>query len=360
MFLLIFHNLNIISFTIILWEMEQGVFMQVTGSKLNQQQTNVNTLNNADNTKKNKRTKTDKQIKSLFAGGIEEGSLAKNLIDQKTKTARKQMLKLIRDAWEKDNKLSDNIKNYADMKEQKNTENAEYKSKMNDIEKEKQVLKEQYGIEDDSQEQKDLELLEKYQNNMKGLSYDDFSDEELKRLKELQSEPLTEYQTKAMKLNSTKVFYGIEIQKNEEAMMGLTISENDARTDQAKSQSMLKAEDAADVIKEALNDEIKGALVEESKNYVDETAKENKEKAEKAEEKQKENDERIEAEKEKRKEQEELIKSDADAQKLETNAKLDKQTTSSVDEAQKNIQKILKKNNLINEDIKGIKIDLDF
>ena len=104
--------------------------MQVTGSKLNQQQTNVNTLNNADNTKKNKRTKTDKQIKSLFAGGIEEGSLTKNLIDQKTKTARKQMLKLIRDAWEKDNKLSDNIKNYADMKEQKNTENAEYKSKM--------------------------------------------------------------------------------------------------------------------------------------------------------------------------------------------------------------------------------------
>ena len=104
MFLLIFHNLNIISFTIILWEMEQGVFMQVTGSKLNQQQTNVNTLNNADNTKKNKRTKTDKQIKSLFAGGIEEGSLTKNLIDQKTKTARKQMLKLIRDAWEKDNK----------------------------------------------------------------------------------------------------------------------------------------------------------------------------------------------------------------------------------------------------------------
>ena len=34
-----------------------------------------------------------------------------------------------------------------------------FKSKMNDIEKEKQVLKEQYGIEDDSQEQKDLELL---------------------------------------------------------------------------------------------------------------------------------------------------------------------------------------------------------
>ena len=65
MFLLIFHDLNIINFEIILWEMKQGVFMQVTGSKLNQQQTNVNTLNNADNTKKNKRAKTDKSLNGL-------------------------------------------------------------------------------------------------------------------------------------------------------------------------------------------------------------------------------------------------------------------------------------------------------
>lgn len=39
---------------------------------------------------------------------------------------------------------------------------------------------------------------------------------------------------------------------------------------------------------------------------------------------------------------------------------MQKQNTSKMDEAQKNIQKILKEKNLVNEDLKGIEIDLNF
>ena len=43
------------------------------------------------------------------------------------------------------------------------------------ISAEKDKLRETYGISKDSQEQKDLELLEKYQNNKLGIFSDDFS-----------------------------------------------------------------------------------------------------------------------------------------------------------------------------------------
>ena len=45
----------------------------------------------------------------------------------------------------------------------------------------------QFGVEDDSTEQKDLELLCKYQDNLLG-EYKEFSKEEIERLEELQTE----------------------------------------------------------------------------------------------------------------------------------------------------------------------------
>ena len=59
------------------------------------------------------------------------------------------------------------------------------------MENEKEAYRVDYGVDKDSQEQKDLELLEKYQNNRYGSAEDTFSKEELERLKELQNTPLT-------------------------------------------------------------------------------------------------------------------------------------------------------------------------
>ena len=56
----------------------------------------------------------------------------------------------------------------------------------------------------DSQKQKNFKLLEKYQDYRKGVQTDDFSKEEIDRLKELQNTPLTDYQTRALQLNGTK------------------------------------------------------------------------------------------------------------------------------------------------------------
>ena len=49
-----------------------------------------------------------------------------------------------------------------------------------------------------------------------------------------------------------------------------------------------------------------------------------------------------------------------EAGRLEADVTVDQTGTSKLEEAQQHIQTILKKNNLVNEDLKGIKIDLNF
>ena len=82
--------------------------------------------------------------------------------------------------------------------------------------------------------------------------------------------------------------------------------------------------------------------------------------AEEAADKKEEQDKQIEEAQEKRKNQEEIIEGQQNADQLEQDVSMQKQNTSKMDEAQKNIQKILKEKNLVNEDLKGIEIDLNF
>ena len=61
-----------------------------------------------------------------------------------------------------------------------------------------------------------------------------------------------------------------------------------------------------------------------------------------------------------RKEQEEIIEGQAEADKLEMNANIRSNDVDHVTEAQKQIVRIMKDNKMLNEDIKGIDIDLNF
>ena len=75
---------------------------------------------------------------------------------------------------------------------------------------------------------------------------------------------------------------------------------------------------------------------------------------------QKKREEKIEENRQERKEQEEILSKDADADKLEQNLSLQKQTDNNITDVQKNIQRMIKEKGLVNEDIKGIEIDLNF
>lgn len=315
--------------------------------------------------------------KSICAGSFRPGD-TDSLVEQKRNTAKRQAMKLISDAWEKENKVEENVKEMQESKAQKVAEVLEMKSeiefKSNDIEEKKKAVQAKYGVDADSQEQKDLELLEKYQNNINGAFQDEFSQEEITRLKELQNMPRTEYQNEVLKLNETKSRLYAEINQGERDIENMSRSIYDTKIEQLKSKEMLKATDAADKVMDAASKEIMGILREDAMENIDEKMEEEQEKAEKAEEEKKEQEERVEAVKEERKEQEEfiqevkenrdeqeeLIKEEYNAEQFEMNASFKKYTNDSVQEAQKTIQRILQENGMINEDLKGIKIDFDF
>lgn len=313
-----------------------------------------NTDKNTDNSKQTKNRKT------INASELNLKPYNDNQIDAKRLRARKQAMKLISDAWKSADKTDKNIEDMKLDKLNKLDEITELKNKVSDLENEKEAYRVDYGVDKDSQEQKDLELLEKYQNNRYGSAEDTFSKEELDHLKELQNTPLTEYQEKVLKLNSSQIHFKDEIGQKELKIACTTASIALAEIDRDKSQEMLKAQDSADQIIGAVEGEVKNLLVAEGKDNIDDKAEGNKEKADEAEKKQEEQQEKIDEKRKERKEQEEIIEGQAEADKLEMNASVKGNDIDHVTEAQKQIVRIMKDNKMLNEDIKGIDIDLNF
>lgn len=299
---------------------------------------------------------------TVFAGNLGQNLGQKDIIGQKREKAQNQAMKLIRDAWGRDQKAAGAIDDMRMEREERLAKVNQLRAIIRDIEAEKSALQKEYEIDSDSQEQKDLELLEKYQNatDNPGTTKYEFTQEEIDRLKELKDMPRTEYQKKALKLNGQANDMKKIVDREEQSAFNLTKSITNAKLEQLKSQDMQKAGEAAEEINQAVNEEIVDLLLQEGKESVDEKMEEEQEKAEKLQEKQEEQEERIEAAKERREEQKEIIQGEAEAEQLSQAATLEVQNTSNVEATQKQIQKLIEENNLVNEDLKGIKIDLDF
>lgn len=317
---------------------------------------NININNySIENSKQNGKPQKSGQIKSLNIGNLTANN-TKTAIDKKRELVKKQAMKIIGDALNQDNKALDSINDMYDKKSESLEKLNDIQSKLKDIDNKKESLRLEYGIDADSEEQKDLELLEKYQNNINGAAYDDFTEEEINRLKELQNEPRTEYQKKALMLNSSKDKMYLEIKKIENEIIGMTESISMAEIELNKSQNMLKATESANGIIEASEDEILGMLIKEGMDNIEEKMEEELEKAKEAAEKKAEEEEKI----EERKEQKEFLEKQEEVEKLEHKITTNRQSDTNVAKAQNEIRRILEENNMINEDLKGIDIDLNF
>lgn len=176
----------------------------------------------------------------------------------------------------------------------------------------------------------------------------------------MQNEPLTEYQKKALMINSSKDAIRSQIDQNDLKAMNKTMSINNAKLEQLKSQDMLKAGDAADSIIEAADKDIFGMLVNEGKQNIDDNMKEQQEEAKKAEEEKEKKQEQIDEAKKKRQEEKELLENEQQADKLELDNSINSQAVDHLSEAQQQVEQLMKNNNMVNEDIKGIEIDLNF
>lgn len=298
---------------------------------------------------------------TIFAGDLKlNDNETADLIAQKRGSAQKQAMKLIGDAWDKDNRRVRKISDLQKMKSDRVSELQTYESRLQDISVRKAEIQEEYGIDSDSQEQKDLELLEKFQDYKNGSLEEAFSKEEIARLEQLQDMPRTEYQDKVLAENAAAGVIKQQARQKEMEMMTISQSISTVKDEQLRSQDMLNAEDVSDEIKAAAEDEIMGILVQDGVNHIDEAKKEEEEAEKKAEEEKEKQQEKTDKKQEERKEQEDILKGVAESDKMDQEAALQQQTTTNVAQAQKNIQKMLQENNLVNEDLKGIEIDFNF
>lgn len=241
-----------------------------------------------------------KNRKSIFAGNLNKKP---DLIAKKKQAAQQQALKIVKDAWDGDRRVDEGI-------EESKGRIEEYKKARNDAREELKEFKENRlaaGLSEEPEE---------------GTP----EAEELKRIEDAIASAQAGIQAENALIRGT-------------------------RLEKLKHEPMVQASANADKVMEAASKEIVGMLMQEAKDHVDEEMAEKKEAAEKKAEKEKEEEEKLEKAREDKEEKKEFAESVAESAKVVVEA------DSSMDEVQKEIQKVMEEMKLIEEDLKGAKVD---
>lgn len=348
--------------------------MQVkAGSNENQMiQTNLQTQEKAAAEGGRKAAKQQRKT-VIFAGDL---SLNKDPISIRRHEAQRKAMKFVQNAWDADRKIDKSMNEIREQQELHRREEQMNREQAQALADKRIGLREQYGVDSDSQEQKDLELLIRATSSSSEYGDKPFTEEEKARLAELREQPLTEYQERCLSLYNDQLIFERRKVKSEVYYRYLTEALIDMEIERQKSGKMTKAQNNAKKVMEEAGKDIQGMLMEEAKDHVDETYEETREEAEeKAEEKEAE-EEKIEL----RKEQKELMEARIDEASAESHeaeearreqekdareeavllkdmAEAGMDVAGSSDSIKAEIKDILNKMKLIEADIKGIEVD---
>ena len=269
----------------------------------------------------------------------------------KREEARKKAMKIIGDAFANDRKIDEDLDARSEhIRKLKTVQNDSNKA-INEIESNRAALRDEYGIDTDSQEEKELQLLEKeFRARQKGSDVQ-LTKEDMEEIAKIKAKGLTEYQSRSMEMLDYEKPY---LDAAYEAKAGieeenLTIAA--IKRELPKNVAMLKAQDKADAVEDAAWKEIMGMLVDEAKDRIDEEAKEAEEKTKEKKEKEEELQEKIDAARERRKEEEEFTEDIVESAR-DLNV-----TTANINDAQKDIKDMMNKLALVEEDMKGAAVD---
>lgn len=316
----------------------------------------------------------EKQQKSavIFAGDL---PLHKDSITLRRQQAQKKAMEFVKNAWSADRKTDQSITEYEALAQDQKQEIMLNRDKILECRDRKENLREGYGVEKDSQEQKDLELLERLHYPGDG-EFTEFTEEERDRLKELESKPLTEYQRKCLEIDGEEQIFKIRAGNAESTLEAYNGAVRSIKQERLKHHEMTDAQGNAKKVMDEASRDIQGMIWEEAKDHVDETYEEQREEVkEKAEEKE-EQEEKIEL----RKEQKEMMEARIDEVREERNeaeaaqrqqekdAREEAELLSDMADAGLNvagagdavkaeIKDMLNKLKLVEADIKGIEVD---
>lgn len=236
--------------------------------------------------------------------------MQQNPVLQKKEEALRKARKIVADVFETDNKVAfDMEKRRANIKTLKAESNAAA-TELRKIEDQKAAWKEEYGVADDSVEQKDLELLEKRQDSkVRGLGVF-LTPEEEERLAQIDAKGLTEYQKRCLEVNEDAGTFRSIVESHKQQIQAENAAIRDTKIDMLAvpyEQGMGHAQDVAEDIKIAASKEAAFGMIGEVKDKIDEETKEAQEKAEERKEEKEEEEEKLKARADAKEEQEERI-----------------------------------------------------
>ena len=310
-----------------------------------------------------------KRTNTIFAGDL---PINKDSITVRKQQAQKKAMKMIQDAWDVDRKAKQGTMETQEKAQQWRAEALMNQEKVAECEERKEKFRQGYGVDEDSQEQKDLELLERAMYPSGG----ELTEEEEKRLEELQNQPLTEYQQKCLEVHKEQYLFQNRAESAESVSQYYAQSATSMKIERLKFHKMADAQDNAEKLLTETGKQIVGMLWEEAKDHVDETYEEKREEEkEKAEEKeeQEEKVEDIREEKEILEERIETVREDSretekankeqernareEAELLKSMADAGMDVAGSGEGVKAEIKDMLNKMKLLEADIKGIEVD---
>ena len=271
---------------------------------------------------------------TFFAGNT---NLANDPIAQKRKEAQEKAMKVVSDAWESDKVIDKSIEDRQNHYNEMLTVKEEAQSKINDINDQIKILKEEYGI---TEEMKSKDWPQEYRDRYLELA-------------------------KQASVFKEQIYDADKFMKDDIAdIKAITI-------ERLKSSPMVDAQKTADAIKASANEEIIGMAMQQAKEHIDEKMEEAEEKAEEKAEEEEIKEEKLEDIREMKALQQAMVEGtkeaieEAESRHRENQAPdmpIDElieltKTNTQTQKAQKVLEEIKYSMNLLEADLKGIEID---
>lgn len=283
-----------------------------------------------------------------------DGSALKGTSDPiaaKREEARKKAMQIVGRAFTNEQKIDDDLNARRVRITKLQQEKGESSRAIKEYEEDRSDLREMYGIEEDSQEEKDLKLLEKDIRSQMPENDVHYDDGDLEKIAALRERGLTEYQQRSLEMLEQEVPHAIIMYENKKEIMLENQIISATENERLKSNPILTAQKQAEAIMDGASKEIMGMIVDEARDHIEEEADKDKEKAKAEKEKEEELQERIDAAKERRKENEKLteniVEGSANLEAVQNNMKT----------AQQDVKDMMSKLSLIEDDLKGAAVD---
>ena len=289
-------------------------------------------------------------------------------IEQKKALAKKRAYQIIRDALATEMKMDANVQEVKDHADMLRKELTKAQDEIGKINEEKEDWRKECGVEKDSEEQKDLELLEKREAYQRGDTSKKLTEEEEKRVAELDERGYTEYQKRALELEKSKAPYTAAVQKAEAGIIADNAVVRGTRLERLKKDLIRKAQNEEEEMLAEASREVIGMLVDEAKDHMDEKSEELQEKAEEKKAEKEAEQEKLDAAKQRREEMEAMANPEKASENQTSVSQTDNISGDKMTEAmvqldgqkgdfQREIEEIMRKMKLMTEDIKGVKVD---